>query len=73
MNLSLERTHAIHCPSVFFFNAVANHPSEFSEEPFRKNIHGVRGDKFGLGVDNPITDRDDKLKEIFDSRKIERR
>ena len=72
-NLGLERTHAIHCPSVFFFDAVASHPSESSEEPFRKSIHGVRGDEFGLVVDNSIADRGDKPKEVFDSRKVERR
>ena len=59
--------------SIFFFDAIACYPSESSEEPFRKSIYGVRGDEFGLVVDKPIADRGDKSKEVFDSRKIERR
>jgi len=73
LNIGLEYTHAIYCPSIFFFDAVASHPSKSSEEPFRKSVHGVHGNEFGFVVDNPITDRGDKPKEIFDSRKIERR
>ncbi len=73
LGLELECTYAVYCPSICFFDTVASHPSESSEEPFRESVHGVCGDEFGLVVDNPIADGGDKPKEVFDSRKIKRR
>ena len=41
LDLGLEGTYAVYRASIFFFDAVASHPSESSEEPFRKSVQGV--------------------------------
>lgn len=72
VNFGLGCIYATYCPFIFFFDAVASYPSESSEKPLRKGIYKVRGDEFGLAVDNPIANKGDKPKEVFDSCKIEK-
>ena len=52
---------------------VTSYASESSEETFRKSVYRVYGKKLGLVVDNLITNGGDKLMEVFNSCKIERR
>ena len=73
LDIGLYYTHTVYCPSILFFDAVAGHPSESSEEPFCESVQGVRGNEFSLVIDNPVADRGNEPKEVFDGRKIKRR
>lgn len=73
LNPGLERAHAVHCASVFFFNIVPSHSSETSEDLLYKSIYRIRNNEFGFVDDNPIADKGNKMKKIFYSCKINRR